>query len=237
MWTIVFIVIVVSIVIVIVGITSANYAIAERKEFLNHLENFTVTQSLENNSQTTGIALDEVKKEICLWTYNSDFHERRLTYSEILSVEIIQDDISIVQTNRTSQLGGAIVGGVLFGGVGAAVGALSGKKQSTNGKVKKLEFRLKINDTKNPIFIISKLDSETSMDGFIYKTYKNQLDHWHGVFEAIIKQADSEHQNSNNKSQQTLSVYDELKKLADLKESGILSEEEFTEEKKKLLNK
>lgn len=240
MWIVIIVgVVVIFIIALIVGINNSNEAIARTNTFLDDLENFTPTQSLSNNSETAGIALDELKKEICLWTYSVDFKERRLSYDDILSVEIIQDNISIIQTNRISQLGGALVGGVLLGGLGAAVGALSGKKQTSDGKINKLAFILKINDTTNPIFTISKIDTETSTEGFIYKKDRKQLDHWHGVFEAIIKQADIEYQNSNNTSVQiaVLSVSDELKKLAELKESGILTEEEFTIEKVKLLNR
>lgn len=217
-------------------------------DFANFLHNFNlvVTQSLCDSTEMAGIALDEVKKEICLWTYKADFaffevsgqySGRKIKYSDILSIAIVQDDISILETNRTSQLGGALVGGILLGGVGAAVGALSGKKQSSTGKVKKLELVIKLNDTSNPIFTISKLHSETFMNNQNYIVPKKELDYWHAVFEAIIKQADMEYQNLNHaSSREALSVSDELKKLAELKESGILTEDEFIQQKQKLLH-
>lgn len=208
-------------------------------DFANFLHNFNlvVTQSLCDSTEMAGIALDEVKKEICLWTYSGQYSGRKIKYSDILSIAIVQDDISILETNRTSQLGGALVGGILLGGVGAAVGALSGKKQSSTGKVKKLELVIKLNDTSNPIFTISKLHSETFMNNQNYIVPKKELDYWHAVFEAIIKQADMEYQNLNHaSSREALSVSDELKKLAELKESGILTEDEFIQQKQKLLH-
>lgn len=209
------------------------------KNFIENLKNFNSSQSLENISGDAGIALDELGYEICLWTYkNNDFEERRLKYQDIISVEILEDDISIIKTDRVSQIGGALVGGVLLGGVGAAVGALSGKKQSSTGKVKKLDLKITINDTRHPIFIISKLNSEASTDGFLYKTFKEQLEHWHGVFEAIIKKSEQETNKSNASGiHAQSSTFEELKKISELKESGILTDEEFHTEKQKILNR
>lgn len=209
------------------------------------LENFTVTQSLVNPESRIGILLDEQRKEICLWRYaNANVNQRqniRLYYKDILSIEIIEDDISITKTNRISQVGGALLGGVLLGGVGAVIGGLSGKKETSKSKVKNLELKIIINDTSKPIFTISLLPDKSdgvSTEDVVYKNAKEKAYHWHAVFEAIIKQADAEEQQAEKSNTfENGSVSDELKKLAELKESGILTDDEFLQQKQKVLNR
>ncbi len=214
------------------------------QENISRLENFTVTQSLANPEFRTGILLDEQKKEICLWIFSDagdKWEDGRLHYNDILSVEIIEDGTSITRTNRVSQVGGALLGGILLGGVGAVIGGLSGKKETLNGKVKNLELKIIINDTSKPIFsisLLSKTSDEVSTNDAKYKEAKTKAYHWQAVFEAIIKQADAEEQQiQKSTTVESGSISDELKKLAELKELGILTDDEFSEQKQKLLSR
>lgn len=56
------------------------------------------------------------------------------------------------------------------------------------------------------------------------------------VEEFVTKLRELMHQPAENKSVSNISVADEIKKLADLKNEGILSEEEFNIEKRKILS-
>lgn len=211
-------------------------------EYLNNLENFSPTLWFFDQFFRSGILVDEPKKEIFLWKFFDDsdkWEQHRLRYNDILSVEVIEDGITITKTNRMSQLGGVLIGSI-FGGAGAIVGGLSAKKEAGIGKVKSLDLKIIINDTSNPIFNISFLSktSEISTNDIKYKDAKAQADHWKAVFEAIIKQADiEEQQNQKNTIVESSSISDELKKLAELKEAGILSDDEFLQQKQKLLNR
>ena len=81
-----------------------------------------------------------------------------VSYKDLLSVELIQDGYSISKTSRTSQAANAVLGGILAGGVGAVVGALTSSSTS-KGKVKKIVLELVINDTNNPIFVLSFMEN------------------------------------------------------------------------------
>ena len=61
--------------------------------------------------------------------------------------------------------------------------------------------------------------------------------YWHGLVEVLIKQANIEDKNINAKKDnfETISIADELKKLVELKESGVLTNDEFQQQKSKLL--
>lgn len=114
-------------------------------------------------------------------------------------------------------LKGAIIGGVLAGGVGAVIGS---RKQGEAIKTKNI-----VEDNRITILKVKKGDLEFLLE-FDAKDYD--------VFQRLIP--------NKNKLliKDTISeddVYDQLKKLASLKECGILTNEEFENKKKILLNK
>src|SRR4029077_10895565 len=76
----------------------------------------------------SAISIDTERKILCLTGKKKEVRHRMLRYRDILSAEIIQDSYSVTKTSRTSQAGAALLGGVLFGGVGAVVGALTGTR-------------------------------------------------------------------------------------------------------------
>ena len=60
-----------------------------------------------------------------------DDYESSYKFAQIAQVELISNEAVITSTNRGSQLLGAAVGGVAFGGLGAVVGGLSGSSRSS----------------------------------------------------------------------------------------------------------
>src|SRR6266849_1531234 len=84
-------------------------------------------------------------------------------YERILSVEITRDGRSITKTNRSSQLGGAIVGGLLAGGVGAIIGGLSGETEHFES-VCSLDLRIVNDDIKDPSLTLSFFSSPQGVD-------------------------------------------------------------------------
>ena len=102
-----------------------------RKELQNKIinEDFTVSQKFESDDLKSCIMLDEEHKKVCFIFTESNSTET-YDYKDILESEIMEDGKTITNTSRSSQLGGAIIGGVLAGGTGAVIGGLSGKKSS-----------------------------------------------------------------------------------------------------------
>ena len=88
-----------------------------------------------------------------------------------------------------------------------------------------------VNNTANPIHIINFLNSETSKDGFLYRISMKNAQHWHGIMEILIKCANIEDRVVNTVD----SIADEIKKLSELQDSGVLSIDEFKKQKSKLL--
>lgn len=204
------------------------------------VSNFDATQKIVGIDYDTSIAIDENRKKVCLMNCRNN-QSRIFSYRDLLSSEIFEDGETVTKTMRGSQIGGALVGTVLLGGVGTIIGGLSGKRKTT-GTVNKMVLRVTVNDAKNPVYEIKFLNKETRKDTQMYQQAIQQARHWHGLIEVLIKRADMEDNKQTNVNVavttpliQQSSVADEVKKLADLRTSGVLTEQEFEQQKRKLL--
>ncbi|MEI7834052.1 MAG: hypothetical protein WCJ56_12755 [bacterium] len=159
-------------------------------EFIAKLANFDASQQIINGN--SGFAFDEQRKKVCLIenTYGT-IKARVVNYKDLLSSEIHEDGQTIMRTSRSSQIGGAIVGGVLLGGVGAVIGGLSGKTVSAD-KVRRIEVLITVNDTAQPLHSLTFLDIETSKGGFVYNESIKHARHLHALIDVLIKQADAD---------------------------------------------
>lgn len=202
------------------------------------LKNFTTTKRFINSWGL--IAIDENRKQIAL---KEKFGKiRKYHYSAILSCEILEDGVTTYRKTRT--VGRAIVGGIIAGGAGAIIGGLSGK-EIQNKEIKNVDLKIVIKDTNKPSYKIRFFDAAEETNGAkksikntdpIYgrefKKATNRLKYWKDIIEIIINKIDGE---QTVKQNNISSISDELIKLNDLKEKGILTEEEFQQQKKKIL--
>ncbi|QOR35067.1 zinc ribbon domain-containing protein [Clostridium sp. 'deep sea'] len=133
----------------------------------------------------TFIEFDESKK---LWLVPDGFLGKKVNptiynFSDIVEFELMEDGDSVVKGG----LGRAIVGGVLFAGVGAVVGAATGKK-----KVKKivnsLKVKITVNDLNNPTIYIKLLAGKTKTTSILYKNAYNIAQDIISTLSVIAKQ-------------------------------------------------
>ncbi|WP_419872928.1 SHOCT domain-containing protein [Candidatus Pristimantibacillus sp. PTI5] len=221
----------------------------------NHLD-FKVSSSFKAVDYETSISVDESSKAICIM-HSGLSNSKTFSYKDIIEVQIIEDGYTISKTSRGSQIGGAVIGGVLTGGVGAIIGGLSGDAVQTS-KVKRIDLKLIVNDTTKPVFLINfmnELDEKSGMkfkmgvtkESEKYKLAIEQVRHWHGLISVLIKRADDEEKGTNknivgtrtegnHEKTANSSVADELTKLYDLHTKGIISKEEFENQKAKVLS-
>jgi hypothetical protein len=225
-----------------VAIIQSKKALKKQKMMVNHLslvKEFSASKQVLGSDGKTGLAIDEQRKKICLIDCRLETVSHRvISYKDLLSSEIFEDGTTITKTVRSSQVGSALIGGLALGGIGAIIGGLSGKTQ-TSGKVNRVDLRLTVNDTNAPLHDINFLEIDNvKKDEPIYKATMQYVRQWHGLLEILIKRADIEDKEnalSSISQNQTGSIADEIKKLAELRDAGLLSSEEFQQQKAKLL--
>lgn len=190
----------------------------------------------------TLVAVDRELENICLIELNNipkgleDNSEKIFKYlkaDDILQVELFEGGNSVTSSSRS--IGGAVVGGALFGGVGAIVGGLGSSTKSSE-TVNKIEIRLVVNDKTNPIYDIDFLSGEIDKNklSVIYESISKQARTWYGYFEVMINNAKD---NVEEIKEKDIDVITKLERLNLLKASKAISEEEFSILKKDLLGK
>ena len=181
-----------------------------------NLEVFTVTRKCEKY-----IELDENNR---LWKVPCFSPTLVFPYSDIISYELLQDGETITK----GSLGGAMVGGALFGGVGAIVGSGMGSKT----KQEISEYRIKI-VTKNPcypeVYINFLTTGKVRSNSILYKTLSGNAQHILSLLNIITS-------NSTGTAEPITSAADEIKKYKNLLDEGIITQEDFDAKNKQLLN-
>ncbi|TMW71161.1 SHOCT domain-containing protein [Alteribacter natronophilus] len=227
-----------------------------RTQGINKVEretDFQASLTFEGNPHVSQvIAVDEKGMKVALIDgerFNESYQV--VDYRDILSSEVLVDGKELISTSRSSQIGGALLGGILAGGVGAIIGGLSGTK-SKGKDISRIDFHIIINDTANPAFLLNFYDKNNSKSGMalpenLLKAELDSANQIHQVVSVLIHQADKidqQEQNSNEKFQindiqstdnSTSLIADEIRKLSQLKEEGVLTEEEYEKQKLKLL--
>lgn len=230
----------------IIGILQSQNQAKRRKAMSRHVRTrvrFVATQELMGDDCETGIAVDEKGRRVCLITSRGETTQTRIiSYGDLLSSEIFEDGESVTKTVRSSQVGGALVGAVLLGGVGAVIGGLSGKTR-TQGKVKRVDLRIVVNDSKAPAHDINLLATEVKTGGLLHQQAMEQARHWHNVISVLIRQADRKDDNDLQDREGLPApasadqrMPERLRELAGLRDDGLLTPEEFEAQKARLLN-
>jgi hypothetical protein len=139
---------------------------------------------------------------------------------------VIEPQKQIVEKKSKSIVGRALLGGVLLGPVGAIVGGMTGIGNK-DVKITQVDNILTIKLTNSDTYLTFSVDNKHFKDteNYLKKHYKTKY-----------KSADElEKLQTANSSASSLSIADELLKLKTLLDNGILTQEEFDDQKQKLL--
>lgn len=132
----------------------------ELKESLNKklasIEGLKITRSISGVDNIWIFSIDKENEKVA---YIDKYKTKIVSYSDIIGVEIIQDDYVIYQKALSRTVGGVVVGGLLNGGVGAIVGGLSGESTKKT-IVSKLILKVLLNDIESPKLNILCFDSK-----------------------------------------------------------------------------
>lgn len=147
------------------------------------------------------------------------------SFSELIDFELNEDGESITKGG----LGSAVVGGALFGGVGAIVGSNVGKKQK--GVVNKMSVVINLRNEFVSHIEIPLIKAETKKNSFVYKVSKDEGQSIAALLSVIV---DSQKESTPAPAAAASSA-DELLKFKQLWDAGVITEDEFNAKKKQLL--
>jgi hypothetical protein len=153
--------------------------------------NFNADCSYLSDDYLSGIAINESEQKLAIFKRNSTKEELSPTlfnFDDILEVGIKEDNTIVTHTSKSSAIGNAVAGGVLFGGIGAVVGGLSAEKFG-HTKIYKATLSIVVNDLNNPIHEIHFLNSKmlVERDSEMYKDVYYEMNKWHKRISVILK--------------------------------------------------
>ena len=151
------------------------------------------------------------------------------SYENLLSFELLENGQSITKGG----LGSAVAGGLLFGGVGAIVGSVTGGKKSS-AICNSMKLRVSLKNAHTDIIYIVFIRSETKCNGFVYNVACNSAQKCIAALEVINDINQSNYIKDINASK-SISQADEIVKFKALLDQGIITQEEFDIKKKELL--
>ena len=206
--------------------------IAEKSQMQELIRYFNPTHtvgclSFDDNSQTFTINLN---KNVDLYNYN-----------QILNFELLEDGVSVTKGG----LGRAVAGGVLFGGVGAVVGSVTGGKKTSKAVCNSLQIKITLRNSAKQVIYIPFITISTKTNGILYKdAYKNAQETLSAL--QIATDLASSQTSPVTRAQPTetakveeapaLSVTEKLIKLKELCDAGIITTDEFQAKKAELLD-
>lgn len=215
-------------------------------DIIHKIPDFTPSQRVDGVMCAYVFAVDKEHRKVA---YLNGIRPRVFSFEDIMSVELCEDSATIASKSTMRTIGGTLVGGAIAGGAGAVVGGLSG---NTNIKkeVSTVKVKIMLRNLERPAVIIKCFDyvsmahSEVAKNNNLsWNIYKRGLGHAKKIIDlvsVIIDDVDHSEKidlhSSNTTANGTMLVADELAKLVDLKNKGILTEEEFLKQKNKLLS-
>lgn len=192
-----------------------------------NIKTITVSATLTKDNK---IHFDEQEQKIIFEMINMPKAE--YSYSSILRYEVVENGTSVVKGTA----GKALVGGLLFGLEGAIVGSSGSKK--LQDKCKELKVIIYLNDFQTPSIIVPFINYETDKDSIVYTSSIKQVRELCALLEYAINnktlEESSKKEVKTNKTEK--SIKEQLQELKEMLEEGLITQKDFNEKKKKLLD-
>lgn len=162
----------------------------------------------------------------------------RFHYKDIVAVEIQVDGDTTV-SSKSASLGGALAGGVIAGGLGAVIGGSSMGKAKSKKKVSSIKVHILLRHCSVDSFDISCMSDMATNVETSHPWYTEGYANAQKTYDALMLAMDMVKERTVQPQvivQQKSSI-EELKELAELKQQGLITEEEFAVMKAKILSK
>jgi len=154
------------------------YSLDKDSEFIDRLESILKSQNLSNyifydHDNESGIAFNGFNKKMTFWKVGegAKIILDPINTSDILGFTLKIDESEICKTNSEGAFGRALIGGILLGGAGAVIGAVSAKQSTISKKdTHKVSVEFLLDDVNSPlreiVFYLADEDNE-AFDEFL----------------------------------------------------------------------
>ena len=210
-------------------ISPKSLSVADVKEMLEEkrtnerrYSNFKATRSVGDY-----LKVDDVRK---LWYIPSQGLIKIGTpnvysYEEVLDFELLEDGGSITKGG----IGSAVTGGILFGGIGAVVGGIAGKR-SSKPTCTSLKVKITLRNRNESVVYINLISTEIKKSSLIYKTCEKQAQEIISILQIICEECSKT--TDVRVETATVSSADEILKYKQLLDAGIITQDEFDAKKR-----
>ncbi len=170
------------------------------------------------------IQIDKNLKKIAICSYNDESNYLKIIdFSDIIECSILEDNATVMDGG----IGRAIVGGAIAGETGAIVGSNTRKaKNVTNSLILKIVTQ----NIEEPLIMISFISSEIERSENTYIEIMREVQELHSTLVVILRN------NKQDVNQPTDNYINKIEKLFEIKEKGIITEQEYNAQKDKILN-
>ena len=148
-------------------------------------------------------------------------HYTLFNYDQLVDFELIEDGSSVANGG----LGSAVVGGLLFGEMGAIVGAAAGRRK-IKPMCESLCIKLTVKDFTYPTFYINLITDKIKKSSFKYKSIMKRAQEVLSQLQLVV--------NSQSENQ-SVDATDEIRKYKALLDDGLITQEEYEIKKNELL--
>ncbi len=179
---------------------------------------FSATKKVDNK-----IGFDHERKKWATYD-NLGLVSAVYSYDNIINFELMEDNKSIAGGG----IGRAIVGGALFGGVGAIVGGVTGRRITDT--CNSLKLKITLNDMAIPAVYVDFINSATKKDSPTYKAAFAAAQECLSTFQLICSKREGKGGEIAEPSPAS-----EVRQYKALLDEGIITQEEFNRKKKELL--
>lgn len=202
----------------------------KERERLTRESNLLIARFAISNDYVHMVCIDDSKKK---WSYYNSLSRQTLifTFDQFTDFEVIENGNSIIQ----GRSGSTLVGGFFDGYVGALAGA--SRKRKIDQRIYELIIKLFVNDIENPCILIKLIKRSTKKPGRKYKSAIDKVIQFESIFKIIMannKKAES-NINTIKSPVEPLEMKEQLQKLKEMLDEGLITQEDYEQKKKQIL--
>lgn len=169
------------------------------------------------------LSIDEDNRLWKLKTYGS----LCFSFDEIINYSCQKNGIDVFSVG----VGSALVGGLLFGGIGAILGGLSGSKKKE--EINEFKIIIRVNNNSYPELSINLLPiGKVKSDSILFKSYCDKAEN---IMQGLSSMGGVE-KNIEDNNRIAKSPAEEILEYKNLLDIGAITQEEYDSKKRKLLN-